>query len=247
MKRAILATAGTLSGLVAVLSYSPAAQTAVLASDGAGAGAGLGGPSGSTSDGAGSGTLSAQGSGKAVTRPVQGASRAPVARPTKPKAGAAARPSHSAKPSAVATPTASASTSAAPAANPTTSAQVVVPKVTVPVVQAQPKTSSAAPKPPKSTPPPAPVGPKDYQGAAVTYKYGVLQMAIRVQGGKIIDAWAVTYPKGDSLPYSEMAIPILRSQTISANSAHIAGATGASLTTAAWISSLSAAISQAHL
>jgi uncharacterized protein with FMN-binding domain len=84
----------------------------------------------------------------------------------------------------------------------------------------------------------------DVIGSSVTYKYGTLQAAIRVKDGKIVDAWAVSYPTGDSLPYSEMAIPILRSQTIAAQSAQIAGATGASLTSAAWTKSVAAALAK---
>ena len=81
----------------------------------------------------------------------------------------------------------------------------------------------------------------------MTYKYGTLQMGIRVMNGKIVDAWAVTYPKGDSQPYSEMAIPILRQHTIGATSANISGATGASLTSNAWQKSLAGAIAKAGI
>ncbi len=93
--------------------------------------------------------------------------------------------------------------------------------------------------------PPTPNG--DFTGPSVTYKYGTLQIGIRVSDGRIVDAWAVTYPMGDSQPYSEMAVPILREQTIGATSADIAGATGASFTSLAWEKSLAGAIAKAGI
>jgi uncharacterized protein with FMN-binding domain len=92
-----------------------------------------------------------------------------------------------------------------------------------------------------------PTGPKDYVGALVTHKYGKVQVGIRVKGGKIIASWAAVFPTGDSQPYSDFAIPVLTSQTVKAQSAAIAGASGATLTTAAWKKSLSSALSKAGL
>jgi uncharacterized protein with FMN-binding domain len=102
---------------------------------------------------------------------------------------------------------------------------------------------------PTHVPTTAPVdtAPHDVLGSSVTYKYGTLQVGIRVSGGKVVDAWAVKYPMGESQPYSEMAIPILRSQTLAAQSAHLSGATGASFTSQAWTSSLAAALSKAGI
>ena len=58
--------------------------------------------------------------------------------------------------------------------------------------QAAPRQDQGGPKP---TPKPQRGLRKDTRRC--TYKYGTLQMGIRVKDGKIIDAWAVTYPKGD--------------------------------------------------
>lgn len=98
---------------------------------------------------------------------------------------------------------------------------------------------------PSPTPTPKPTG--EFTGSSVSFTYGTLQMAIKVVDGAIVDAWAVAYPQGESTPYSEMAIPILRQQTIGATSARIAGATGASFTSNAWVTSLAAAMSRAGL
>ena len=109
---------------------------------------------------------------------------------------------------------------------------------------AGPPAKSAAPKP---TAAPKPAGPKDYLGPVVTHKYGKVQVGIRVQGGKITAAWAAVYPTGDSMPYTDFSIPVLKSQTLKAQSANIAGASGATETTQAWKKSLQGALSKAGI
>jgi uncharacterized protein with FMN-binding domain len=82
-------------------------------------------------------------------------------------------------------------------------------------------------------------------GTSVSFVWGELQVAIKVSNGRIIDAWAVTCPQGHSQLFSDQAIPVLRSETISAQSADIASVSGASGTSAAWKQSLAAAIAGA--
>lgn len=150
----------------------------------------------------------------------------------------AAAPSRKPKPATTrAKPSASPSRTASPAPTPTRTAR---------------PTPKPAPKPtkkptPKPTPTPKPKPNGDFTGPSITFKYGTLQISIRVSDGRIVDAWAVTYPLGDSEPYSEMAVPILREQTIGATSADIAGATGASFTSLAWEKSLAGAIAKAGI
>ena len=163
--------------------------------------------------------------------PAPDTSDSPSAAPSR---SAAAKP----KPAASAKPGTTAKPAAKPAAATTASAPTATPKPAA--------TPKATPKP-KPKPKPAPPTVQTFMGSAVQYKYGTLQMAIKVKGGKVIDAWAVKYPGGDSQPYSEMAIPILRSHTIGTHTANIAGATGASLTTAAWRSSLAGALAKAGI
>ncbi len=233
MKRALLTTAGTVAGLVSVLAYSPPRATQSLAAGDAGAGlsgpapATAGDPSTAAPDNAASGAAAG---GRPIASPAAG-------RPPARAARTSATPRPSVRHTSAAKSTAA--TSAAP--RPSTSA----PRSSSSARPA-PKTSSTSSKPTASKPP-APAGPQDFTGSAITYQYGTLQVAIRVQGGKITDAWAVTYPKGSSLPYSEMAIPILRSQTLSAQSAKIAGATGATLTSTSWKTSLASALAKAGL
>ena len=86
-----------------------------------------------------------------------------------------------------------------------------------------------------------------FTGAAVTMRYGIVQVKITVQGGKITDAQAVKAPTGSNDRYTQMAVPRLREQTIAAQSANIQGVSGASFTSYGWYKSLASAISKAGL
>lgn len=163
-----------------------------------------------------------------------------------PSESASQSPSASASgtPTAAASPSAAATTAAAPtkaAAAPTKAAAT---KAAAAPTKAAAPAKSAAPKP---TAAPKPAGPKDYLGPVVTHKYGKVQVGIRVQGGKITAAWAAVYPTGDSMPYTDFSIPVLKSQTLKAQSANIAGASGATETTQAWKKSLQGALSKAGI
>lgn len=161
-------------------------------------------------------------------------------------------PSSSASPAATSASPSAASPSAAaattPAAAPTkaaaTKAAAAPTKAAAAPTKAATPTKSAAPKP---TVAPKPAGPKDYLGPVITHKYGKVQVGIRVQGGKITAAWAAVYPTGDSMPYTDFSIPVLKSQTLKAQSARIAGASGATETTQAWKKSLQGALSKAGI
>lgn len=76
-------------------------------------------------------------------------------------------------------------------------------------------------------------------------KYGNVQVQITVKDGVITAAKALVFPDGDSRSssISATAIPELIRQTLAVQSAEdIDGATGASYTSAAWISSLQSAL-----
>jgi uncharacterized protein with FMN-binding domain len=241
VKRALLVTAGTVAGLVSVLTYSAGESTVATASDipGGAAAAGLGGPADDSGSNAAPGGVATPAPGKPK----------PAAKPTAKATTAAVKPTAA----ATTAPTAAAPTAQAPA--PTQAA----PQPT----QAAPQPTPAAPKPkptptktvaPKPTPTPTKTASvaKDYFGTTINFDPGAghtvaLQVGIRVKDGKIIDAWASKYPMGTSEPYSVAAIPALKSQTIAAQSARLAGFAGASFTSQAWVASLSAAISKAGL
>ncbi len=86
-----------------------------------------------------------------------------------------------------------------------------------------------------------------FTGDAVTMRYGIVQVKITVQGGKITDAQAVKAPTGSNDRYTQMAVPRLREQTIAAQSANIQGVSGASFTSYGWYTSLASAIAKAGL
>ena len=86
-----------------------------------------------------------------------------------------------------------------------------------------------------------------FTGDEVTMRYGIVQVKITVQGGKITDAQAVKAPTGSNDRYTQMAVPRLREQTIAAQSANIQGVSGASFTSYGWYTSLASAIAKAGL
>jgi uncharacterized protein with FMN-binding domain len=94
---------------------------------------------------------------------------------------------------------------------------------------------------------PKPTAPESFTGDAVTMRYGIVQVKITVQGGKIVDAQAVKAPTGSNDRYTQMAVPRLREQTIAAQSANIQGVSGASFTSYGWYTSLASAIAKAGL
>ena len=95
----------------------------------------------------------------------------------------------------------------------------------------------------------APTGAVDgaYTGDPVTMRYGIVQVKITVQNGKITDAQALQAPTGSNDRYTQMAVPKLRQQTITAQSANIQGVSGASFTSYGWYTSLVSAIAKAGL
>ena len=106
---------------------------------------------------------------------------------------------------------------------------------------------TAAPSKSAQTNAPKPTAPESFTGDAVTMRYGIVQVKIIVQGGKIIDAQAVQAPTGSNDRYTQKAVPRLREQTIAAQSASIQGVSGASFTSYGWYTSLASAIAKAGL
>ncbi len=102
-------------------------------------------------------------------------------------------------------------------------------------------TNAAQPNAPK------PTAPETFTGDAVTMRYGIVQVKITVQGGKIVDAQVVQAPTGSNDRYTQKAVPVLREQTIAAQSANIQGVSGASFTSYGWYTSLAFAIAKAGL
>ena len=86
-----------------------------------------------------------------------------------------------------------------------------------------------------------------FTGPSVFVNYGNVQVQITVVNGRITDAIAVKAPSGKNDRYTNMAVPILKQQTLAAQSANIKGASGASYTSYGWFKSLQGAMADAGL
>ena len=106
---------------------------------------------------------------------------------------------------------------------------------------------SATAAPTQSAPQPSGATDGSFTGDPISIRYGTVQVKITVQGGKIVDAQAVKAPTGSNDRYTQMAVPRLREQTITAQNANIQGVSGASFTSYGWYKSLVSAIAKAGL
>jgi uncharacterized protein with FMN-binding domain len=176
-----------------------------------------------------SGTISGLGAVLAITPPQLSATSSGVS--GLPGANSTTEiPSQSASPSATATQSATPkATKKATATNKST------PKATA--------TDSAAPAPTQAS---AAVS-GTFTGSAVNVSYGIVQVQITVENGKITDAQAIQAPSGRNQRWTDMAIPTLRKNTLAAQSNNINGASGASYTSYGWYTSLTSALKKAGM
>ena len=143
----------------------------------------------------------------------------------------------------------SSSTSSAPtkSAKPVATKKATVGATTQPAAS-QSATATASPAATQTTAPvTSTVKDGTFTGPSVNVNYGNVQVMITVSNGKITDAVAVKAPKGKNDRYTNMAVPILKQQTLQAQSANIQGASGASYTSYGWFKSLQGAMAQAGL
>ena len=143
---------------------------------------------------------------------------------------------------------ASASSSTSPSSTGTKSPKPVATKkaTTAPTTSGATQSATASPATTQTTAP-ITTGVKDgtYTGPSVNVNYGNVQVMITVSNGRITDAVAVKAPKGKNDRYTNMAVPILKAQTLQAQSANIQGASGASYTSYGWFKSLQGALADA--
>jgi uncharacterized protein with FMN-binding domain len=84
-----------------------------------------------------------------------------------------------------------------------------------------------------------------FKGKAVVNPYGTIQVSIKVEGGKIT-AVGATYPlTGNSATINPVAIPKLKQETLTAQSAEIDAVSGATFTSKSYVESLQAALDAA--
>ena len=230
MKRALLIAGGTVGGLGAVLSITPPQL---------GAHSALGGGLLSTAAAA---TTTTPIASTTTTQPANTpAANTPAATttPTTPKA--VVKKKHK--------------TTKRKVAAGATSTKSKTPTATTPVANTPTPTQStptpAKSTPPASTPTPTPVVKKTsgtFVGTSVNVNFGNVQVQITVSNGRITDAQALQSPQGGrSGSISSQAIPMLRQQTLAAQSSAIQGVGGASYTSYGWYTSLQSALTKAGL
>jgi uncharacterized protein with FMN-binding domain len=109
-----------------------------------------------------------------------------------------------------------------------------------PIAAAVDPTASASATAPKDSS-------QSVQGTAIDVGFGIVQVEITVTAGRLVDITALSLPQSDrhSARISQQAFPMLVTQALAAQSAQIAGVSGASYTSSGFVESLKAALIQA--
>ena len=228
MKRFLLIAAGTVGGLGAVLSITPPQLGATSTGLGLDMGT-LPTPSNTTQA-----PVSTPSAATTTTAAVPTQSATKTAKPTK---SATTKPTTSAP---TATPALTQSSTPTPTPTPTpTHTQTPTPT----------PTKTATPVPTKTATPTPTVKSASgtFTGPVVNVNYGNVQVEITVSNGKITDVRALQAPSGRNDRYTNYALPLLKQQTLAAQSTNIQGASGASYTTYGWRKSLQGAMAKAGL
>jgi len=86
-----------------------------------------------------------------------------------------------------------------------------------------------------------------YTGSVANAYYGNVQVQVSINGGKITDVQFLSYPNDNpnSQYINSQATPYLKQEALQAQSAQVNGVSGATLTSQAFMQSLSSALSQA--
>jgi uncharacterized protein with FMN-binding domain len=85
-------------------------------------------------------------------------------------------------------------------------------------------------------------------GTVAQTQWGPVQVQVRINGHRITDVNALVYPSGNGHDQSinSYALPLLRQEVLSAQSARIDGVSGATVTSGGYRESLQAALDAAH-
>lgn len=113
---------------------------------------------------------------------------------------------------------------------------------------AAPSTSSAAPTARSSTSAAAAAAPTVVDGSTEMTQYGPVQVRVTIANGHITDVTAIQYPTAErrDLEINSYALPQLRSEVLSAQSAQVDAVSGATFTTEGYLASLQSALDVAH-
>ena len=87
-----------------------------------------------------------------------------------------------------------------------------------------------------------------FTGGPAETRWGVVQVQITVQGGRIVDSQAIQYPNNNfrDQEINSIALPALHQEVLDAQSADIDAISGATVTSGGYIASLQAAVDAAH-
>jgi len=86
-----------------------------------------------------------------------------------------------------------------------------------------------------------------YTGTTVTHRYGSVAVTVTISGGKITNVSAQAVDSGDrrSQSINSQAVPMMKTEVLSADSAKVSTVSGATYTTTAYITSLQSALAKA--
>jgi uncharacterized protein with FMN-binding domain len=95
----------------------------------------------------------------------------------------------------------------------------------------------------------AAAGSKTYRGDMVQTRWGPVQVAIKVVGGKITAVDAIVYPQDNprDVEINSYAVPTLNQEALAAQSATIDMVSGATVTSRGYLTSLQSALDAAQL
>ena len=82
-------------------------------------------------------------------------------------------------------------------------------------------------------------------GDSVNFQYGTVQVKVTLTGTTITDITTLIAPGGNFQPYTDRAIPDMKSKIIAAQSTQVAAASGATFTSNAYAQSVQSALNKA--
>jgi uncharacterized protein with FMN-binding domain len=114
---------------------------------------------------------------------------------------------------------------------------------------AAPRSTATAPSAPSASSASAAASTKTVTGAVTQTRWGPVQVRITVAGGQItaVDVLQQPSANGRDVQINSQALPVLKAETITAQSAHIDTVSGATYTSNGYTTSLQSALDQAAL
>lgn len=180
-----------------------------------------------------------------TTRETTAGIAAPTERPTLPVKQAAVSMVQSSSPTLSEQPVAAVSDALS------TASFAVTPAVYIPIPQPRPAYPDLSARVIRAGMKPASHGHADgvYTGPSADAYYGIIQIQALVQGGQLTALKVLKYPsdRRTSVSINRQALPMLRDEAISAQSANVDIISGATLTSRAFIQSLGGALKKASL